>query len=290
VNIVVCVKTVPNTTLPVEFNTKEGTFLDDEWNYILNPHDEVALEQALNLQDKHGGTITVITVNTPGSEDILRKCLAMGADKMIRVEPHNLSLYDSLTIAKILSQVISQIPYDVILCGDQSADRNCGEVGSMLAELLHLPVITSVIKMDIDTKTGSVTVSRKLEKGARERARCSLPALFTTDLLLNEPRYPTLPGRIQAEKQEIQVIDINSLEHTPGAVLDVQFTRLVSVNRPPPKRIFIPSGDISPAERIRLLTQRTTNKSNSGNIIEGNPEEIAKKVLTFLKDKHLIPE
>jgi electron transfer flavoprotein beta subunit len=290
-NIVVCVKTVPNPALPVEFDVNKGTFIDDEWNYILNPYDEAALEKALCLKEKYGGRVTVITADTARSEEALRKCLSLGADNAIRVDTHGLSLFDSLTIAKTLFRLISRMPYDIILCGDQSSDQNCGEVGSMLAELLNLPVVTSVTQMEIDINDNSVTVSRKLEKGARERKRCYLPALFTTDLMLNEPRYPTLPGRKKAGKQEIRIIDINSPDGIQAiSAPDAQHTRLLSVNRPPPKKIFIPTGDISPAERIRLLTQGTAAKKSSGNILEGNPEEIAKKVTAFLKEKHLIPE
>lgn len=290
-NIVVCVKTVSNPALPVEFDVKKGTFIDDEWNYILNPYDEVALEKALCLKEKYGGSVTVITVDTARGDEGLRKCLALGADITIRVDAHGLPLFDSLTIAKIIFRVVSRMPYDIILCGDRSTDRNCGEVGSMLAELLHLPVITSVTLMEMDTNDNTVTVSRKLEKGARERKRCQLPALFTTDLMLNEPRYPTLPGRKKAGNQEIRIIDISSLD----GIHDIsdsgtQHTRLVSVSRPPPKKIFIPTGNISPAERIRLLTQGTAAKKRGGNILEGNPEDIAFKLVAFLKEKRLIPE
>jgi electron transfer flavoprotein beta subunit len=287
-NIIVCIKTVPNPALPVEFDVKKGSFIDEEWNYILNPGDEVALEQALRLKEKHGGTVTVVTLDALRGEETLKKCLSMGADTAVRIEVHDLSLLDSLMIAKTLSMTISQMPYDIILCGDQSSDRNCGEVGSMLAELLNLPVITSVTQMAINSGDNSVTVSRKLEKGARERKYCRLPALLTADISLNEPRYPTLTGRKQAEKQVISIISSSTGDDTvgPGA----QFTRIVSVNRPPPKKIFIPTGNISPAERIRLLTQGSTAKNNNRSILEGNPEEIAKKVTAFLKEKHLIPE
>jgi electron transfer flavoprotein beta subunit len=204
-NIIVCVKTVPNPALPVEFDVNQGTFIDDEWNYILNPHGEVSLEQAISLKEKHGGTVTVVSLDTNCGDESLKKCLALGADTAIRIESGNLALNDSLTIAKVLSTVISRLSYDVILCRDQSSDRNCGEVGGMLAELLHLPVVKSITLMEINAKDNTAQVSRKLEKGAREKKQCRLPALFTADLLLNEPRYPVLPGRIKATKKEIDV-------------------------------------------------------------------------------------
>jgi electron transfer flavoprotein beta subunit len=288
-NIIVCVKTVPNPSLPVEFVVKKGTYIDEGWNYILNPADEVALEQALRLKEQFGGTVTVITADTKRGDETLKKCLSLGADTALRIDVPDLAVLDSQAIAKILSRAINRTPFNLVLCGDQSSDRNCGEVGSMLAELLGLPVITSVTQMDISTQDNSVTVLRKLEKGARERKRCHLPALLTADIALAEPRYPTLSGRKKAETSLIKILADNA------AGPDVQKTRIISINRPPPKKIFIPGGNISPAERIRLLTQGSGAKisgakSTGTNILEGNPEDIAKKVTAFLKERRLIPE
>ena len=288
-NIIICVKTVPNPALPVEFDVKKGTYIDEGWNYILNPADEAALEQALRLKEQFGGTVTVITADTVRGNETLVKCLAMGADNALRIDVPNPAALDSLATARILSRTISRSFFDLVLCGDRSSDRNCGETGSMLAELLNMPVITSVIQMDISATDNSVTVLRKLEKGARERKRCHLPALLTADAALNEPRYPTLAGRKKAARKEISVIRDNTIAPDP------QYTRIISINRPPPKKIFIPSGNISPAERIRLLIQGSGAKisgakSSGTNILEGNPEEIAKKVTAFLKERRLIPE
>ena len=289
-HIVVCVKTVPNPALPAEFDADRGIFVKDNWNYVLNPHDEIALEQAVRLKEKYGGTISVITADSERSTEILKKCLALGADKAVRVEPGGLTLDDSLTIAKMLHRVINQMPYDLIICGDRS-DRNCGEVGVMLAELLGLPAVTAITGLEISGDFGSAVVYKKLEKGAREKKRCPLPALFTADMMLCEPGYPTLPGRLKAQQKDIEVIIVGTSQSEPDRLLpDKHYTRLISVNRPPPKKIFIPAGNLSPAERIRQLTQRTAVKSSSGNILEGNPEEIAIKVVGFLKEKRLLPE
>jgi electron transfer flavoprotein beta subunit len=288
-NTIVCIKTVPNPALPVEFDVEKGIFIEDEWNYILNPCDESSLGEALRLKEKHGGSISVITVDSTRGEETLRKCLSLGADSAIRVDTGTYSLFDSLTIARTLSRVIGSLPYDIIFCGDQSSDSNRGEVGVMLANLLDLPAITAVTQLEIDNTENSATVLKKLERGARERKRCPLPALFTAELILHEPLYPTLPGRKIESKQAIRVIDINSLDDIQNILeTGAQRTRLISVQRPPPRKIFIPTGNLSPAERIRLLTQRTAVKNNNNNVLEGNPEEIAKKTVTFLKETRFI--
>jgi len=290
VNIIVCVKEVPNPALPVEFDFVNYTVKDETWNYILNPCDEAALEKALLIKEQFSGEVTAITAGPPRSEPVLRKCLALGADVAIRVDTRGLPPSDSLATAKILYRAIKRLTYDIVLCGDQSMDRNCGETGAMLAELLGIPVVTSIVAMEIDNNTNTVTVSRKLERGAREIKRCRLPALFTTDLMLNEPRYPTLRGRKKAARQDIRIIALDDLLKDQGLMeLPQPVTRVVSTTPPPPKKIFIPSGNLSPADRIRMLTQGVTAKKSSGNILEGAPGEIAKKVVAFLKEKRFLP-
>jgi electron transfer flavoprotein beta subunit len=289
VDIIVCVKEVPNPVLPVEFDFKNNKVKSDEWNYILNKDDEAALEQALVIKEEYGGTVTVITVGPARSEEVLRKCLAMGADEAILVDITGFSQPDSLTTAKVLFRVISRMAGDIILCGDRSTDRNCSETGAMLAELLGLPVVTSVVEMNINIKENTVIVSRRLERGARAIKRCQLPALFTTDLMLNEPRYPTLPGRKKSTGQEIRTIVLDNLFKDDGSTdIDNRCVRTIAMTPPPPKKIFIPTGDLSPAERIRALTQGVSARKSDGNILEGTPEHIAQKVVTFLVEKRFL--
>ena len=289
-HIIVCVKEVPNPALPVEFDFKNDTVKSTEWNYILNQYDEAATEQALVIREKYGGTVTVITVGETRSEEVLRKCLALGADDAVLVDITGFPRPDSLTLAKVLSVLIRRMDGDIILCGDRSTDRNCGETGTMLAELLGLPVVTSVVAMDIDIEQNKVTVSRRLERGARAIKRCRLPALFTTDLMLNEPRYPTLPGRKKAAGQVIRTIHLDEvLKDDASLDIENRFVRTVATAPPPPKKIFIPTGDLSPAERIRMLTQGTSARKSDGNILEGAPEQVVQKVVSFLIEKRFLP-
>jgi electron transfer flavoprotein beta subunit len=289
VDIIVCVKEVPNPALPVEFDFENNTVKSDEWNYILNQYDEVALEQALAIKEQYGGTVTVITVGEKRSEEVLRKCLALGADEAVRVDITGFFLPDSLATARVLSRVVNKITGDIILCGDQSTDRNCGDTGGMLAELLGLPVVTSVVEMDIDINENTVTVSKKLERGARAVKRCRLPALFTTDLMLNEPRYPTLSGRKKAAGHEIRIINLNDIfKDEESRDFENQCVRTIAMAPPPPKKIFIPTGDLSPAERIRMLTQGIRAQKNDSTILEGSPEQIAQKTVALLIEKRFL--
>ncbi len=285
-NIVVCVKAVPNPALPVEFDVRNDTIKDTGWNYIMNPYDEIALEEALRLRDIHGGMVTAMTLGPARNDIILRTCLAMGADHTVRIDIPGTTEPDGLSIARPLSEAIRQKEYDIVLCGYRSLDRNAGEVGGMLAELLGLPSVTAVVELTVDGGGKSARVSRRLERGAREIKQCRLPALFTTDLMLNEPRYPTLPGRKRAARQLIEVIGYDVLLAPQS-----QLTQITAVTKPPPKKIFIPTGTMSPAERIRMLTQGSSARKNSGgNMLEGKPDDIARKTVDFLKEKRLLPE
>jgi electron transfer flavoprotein beta subunit len=283
-NIIVCVKAVPNPALPLEFDVWNNTIKDTGWNYILNRYDEVALEEALRLREAHGGKVTVVTLAPALNDEVLRTCLAMGVDHAIRIDSPDSFQFDGYNIARRLSETIGQKEYDIILCGYRSLDRNAGEVGSMLAELLGLPSVTAIVDLKVDSSTQTARVVRRLERGAREIKQCRLPALFTTDLLLNEPRYPTLPGRKLAARYDIEIVQQVTMSS------ESQTSRVTAVTKPPPKKIFIPTGTLSPAERIRMLTQGSVaRKSSQGNMLEGNPDDIARKTLDFLKSKRLLP-
>jgi electron transfer flavoprotein beta subunit len=286
-NIIVCVKDVPNPVLPVEFDIEKNYVKDTEWNYILNPYDEVALEEALRLKDKFGGTVTALSLGISRTESVLRKCLAMGADKAIHLSSDVIE-WDAYTIALKLAKVIAQLSFDIVFCGLRSMDRNGGEVGSMLAEILGIPVVTAIISLEVDIDKRSALVARRLERGAREIKRCPLPALFTADLMLNEPRYPTLPDIKKAASQGIEYIESNPADSSKLLDSIGPLTRITGISRPPPKKIFIPTGNLSPAERIRLLTQGTAAKKSSGNLLEGDPDDIARKFIQFLVVKRLL--
>ena len=186
-NCIVCVKAVP--ALPVEFDVQNNSIKDTGWNYILNPYDEVAMEEALRLREEHGGTVTAVTLGPARSDAILRACLATGADNAVRIDIPDTEQLDGFSTAKLLGETIKKREYRSHLCGYRSLVRNAGEVGGMLAEFLHLPSVTSIGSIDVCWCGNSLG---RLERGAREIA-CPLPALFTD--LCNEPRYPTTAGK-----------------------------------------------------------------------------------------------
>ena len=290
-DIVVCVKQVPNPCLPVETDSETGHLNDGEWTYIVNPYDEVALEEAIRIREGQGeGSVIVISLGPGQAESALQWCLAMGADDAIHIqydEPYSL---DGYATATILSRIISKIKYDLILCGSQSVDWSNGGVGIMIGELLNLPVITSVVMMAVSAGGKSVTVSRLVERGDKQQIRCNLPAVLTVKMALCEPRYPSLPKIKESLKKEISRISIGPLNQDDINVKSVPLsTQVVSISRPPPKRLFVPPSDLTPEERINLLVSGMAKQKES-NLLRGPASDVAKKLVEFLVEVGSVPE
>lgn len=197
-NILVCVKHVPDTETAVKIGADGKSIQTQDVNFILNPYDEFAVEEALQLKEAKGGEVTLITVGPEVATKSLRTGLAMGADKAVHIvcdSPH-----DSLTTASCLAEVVKGSEYDIIFCGKQAMDEDNAQVPIMLAELLGLPNISAVTKLDIGD--GAATAQREFEGGI-EVVETSLPAVISAHKGLNEPRYASLKGIMMAKKKEI---------------------------------------------------------------------------------------
>ncbi|EGL83034.1 Electron transfer flavoprotein alpha/beta-subunit, partial [Caldalkalibacillus thermarum TA2.A1] len=168
---------------------------------------EYAIEEAIKLRDEHGGEVTVLTVGPADAEKEIRTALAMGADKSILVEDEDLN-GDEHTIAHVLAAIIKDREFDIILGGNVSVDNGAGQVAVRVAELLDIPQVTTITKLDINGHTA--VVERDVE-GDVEIVEVSLPALFTAQQGLNEPRYPSLPGIMKAKKKPLERLTVEDL-------------------------------------------------------------------------------
>lgn len=196
------------------FDTEEkivlqnGTISEEGANFIINPYDEYAIEEAIQLREEHGGEVTVITVGPERSENALRTALAMGADKAVRVDSEDLNL-DQYSTAKILEAVIKDRDFNIILGGNMAVDYSSGQVGPRLAEALNIPQVTTVTKLQID---GNRAIVERDVEGDKEVVIVSLPVLITAQQGLNEPRYPSLPGIMKAKNKPIERLEIGDLD------------------------------------------------------------------------------
>ncbi len=206
-NILVCLKQTFDTEERIVI--EDGQISEDGVEFIINPYDEYAVEEAIRLRDEHGGEVTVITVGPERAEQALRTAMAMGADKGIIVEDEDLESADEYSIARVLAAVIEDLEYDIILGGYMAVDDGSAQVGPRLAELLGIPHISTITKLTVDGET--VEVEKDVE-GDTEYIQSKLPILVTAQQGLNDPRYPSLPGIMKAKKKPLERMDLDDLD------------------------------------------------------------------------------
>ncbi|MFA5951276.1 MAG: electron transfer flavoprotein subunit beta/FixA family protein [Hyphomicrobium sp.] len=169
----------------------------------MNPFDEIAVEEAVRLKEKSGATeVVVVTIGPVKAQETLRTALAIGADRAILVETPEDAIVEPLAVAKLLKAIVGAETPDLVILGKQAIDDDCNQTGQMLAALLGWPQGTFASKVVPDA--GSVAVTREVD-GGLETVKLSLPAVVTTDLRLNEPRYPSLPNIMKAKKKPLDV-------------------------------------------------------------------------------------
>jgi electron transfer flavoprotein beta subunit len=200
VNIVVCIKQVPGTTT-VKINPDTGTLMREGVEAVVNPFDEYAIEEALRIKERVGGTVKVITMGPPQAEDVLKTAISMGADECYLVTDRAFAGADtwatSYTIAKGI-QSLGQV--DLIICGKQAIDGDTAQVGPGVAEMLGLPFVAWVRKVEEITEQ-TIRVERLMEDGY-EVVEMPLPGLITVVKEINVPRLASLKGKMRAKKTE----------------------------------------------------------------------------------------
>ncbi|ERI08178.1 electron transfer flavoprotein subunit beta/FixA family protein [Aneurinibacillus aneurinilyticus] len=250
-NILVCLKQTFDTEEKIVL--ENGTISEDGVEFIMNPYDEYAVEEAITLRDEHGGEVTVITVGPERAESALRTALAMGADKAVIVDDEEIHT-DEYSVAKILAAVIKDREYDIILGGNMAVDNGSGQVGPRLAEELNIAQVTTITKLSVDG--GKATIERDVE-GDTETIEVSLPVLVTAQQGLNEPRYPSLPGIMKAKKKPMERLTIDDLG-IDGEV--AAKTSVIETFLPPKKEAGrILSGDV--ADQVKELVQLLRNEA-----------------------------
>lgn len=209
-DIVVCVKQVPEVTDAELEVTKDGTeIITEDLEFDINEWDNYAVEEAVRIKEAQGGTVTVVTLGDEECEDVLRTALAMGADKAIRIEQEGFEFSDAAGIAQGLYRAVRVLPFDLLFTGVQSSDDGWSQVGLILAELLGLPYAALVVNVEIGD--GTIIVHRELESNTRERLELPLPAALTIQTGINSPRYVSIMGIQKVRRIEITETDSEEL-------------------------------------------------------------------------------
>jgi electron transfer flavoprotein beta subunit len=251
VNIVACVKQVPDTEAQIKVKADGSGIEEGGIKWVMNPYDEYGVEAALQLKEKNGGEVTVVSLGPARAMETIRTALAMGADKGIHIQDAAFDNADSYTTAVAMAAAIKPLNADIILCGQRAIDDDQGQVSAILADLLDIPQVYLVTKLEY--ADGAVKVIRPIE-GAQLLIEAKLPCLITAQKGLNEPRYASLPGIMKAKKKPVDVKDAAALGVTPAVNAKVvKFT-------PPPARAagkIIPGDDsaLKAKELARLLRE-----------------------------------
>lgn len=261
-DIVVCVKHVPETAeAELKIDASGKTIEKTGLVYDINEWDDYALEEAVRIKEKQGGTVTAITIGPEDSDSTLRKCLARGADKAIRLTDPKFEGSDGYAIAKILHTVVKTLHFDLILTGMQAGDDGNAMVGPIIAEMLGIPHATMVKKIEL--ATGTAKVNRELEGGLEEQIEIRLPALFSIQTGINEPRYVSIMGIRKAMQKEIKLMTLADTGLTENDVGTAgSWTKI--------EKMYVP-----PVEK-------------QAEFLKGNPDEIAAKITEILKSRGLI--
>ncbi|UCF31703.1 MAG: electron transfer flavoprotein subunit beta/FixA family protein [bacterium] len=259
--IVVCIKQVPDTT-KVKINPETNTLMREGVESIINPFDLYAIEEAVRLKEAHGGVVKVVTMGPPQAGSALREAIALGADEAVLVSDRAFAGADTWVTAYTLAAAIRTLgQVDLILCGKQAIDGDTAQVGPSLADQLNIPFVAFVRKVR-EVADGSMVVERMFEEGY-EVVRLPIPGLMTVVKEINEPRLPSLKGKMRAKKAEIFTIDRSALDVEDAFLgLDGSPTRVVKIFSPELKK--------------------------AGEKWEEDPGEMAAKLVANLRDQKII--
>lgn len=235
-----------------KLNDTASWYETSELAWRMNEYDEYAVEQAVQLREQiKECDLTVLSIGGDRVKETLKKALAMGCDRAVHIEESKSHTLDPFQIAETICAYAQQQSYDFIFCGMQSQDRGSAQVGPLLAGMLDMPVVTTIV--DFSFSPHEVKVKRELEGGIKACISVRGPALFTCQLGLNTPRYPTLPNIMKAKKKEM---------------------------------IVVSRQDLSQTEALQKTAEiRFPEKKGGGIVLEGEPAELAEKVVVLLKEK-----
>lgn len=249
--IVVCVKFVPDTAVKVKI-ASDGKSVDlADVSFVVNPYDEFALEEALQIKERLGGEVIVLGAGSERATTGLRTCLAMGADSAILIRDDSLENADSFTVGAALARVCRDLNADLLFFGKHAIGVDNAQVPSVVAELLGLPQVSVVVKLDIQDR--KFRAERDIE-GAREIFEGELPAVFTAQKGLNNPRYASLKGIMAAKRKQIDIRGLDSLGLAPEDLRPRISIEQVTLPPPrPPAKIL--TGDVAQVvpQLVKLL-------------------------------------
>lgn len=256
-NIIVCIKQVPNTT-DVKIDPVTNTLIRDGVESVINPFDTYAIEEAVRLKERFGGKVTVITMGPPQAENALKEAISLGCDEAILVSDRKFAGSDTWATSYTLSCAIKKVRlYDVVICGKQASDGDTAQVGPGISTHLDIPQVTYVKK--IEDITGSKAKVERMTEEGYDVVEAPLPCLFTVVKEINTPRIPSLKGMMKAKSAKIIKWTADDIKADPKSLgLEGSPTRVVKIFTPPARK--------------------------GGEMLSGDIADISKNLVELLKD------
>jgi electron transfer flavoprotein beta subunit len=263
-HIVACIKQVPDTKI-IKMNPKTNTMDRSSAPAILNPYDAHAVEEAVRLKIRYGGTVSVLTMGPPPAVKAIKKCIEIGADEGYMISDRAFAGADTLATSYALTKALEKIskikPIDLVICGKMTIDGDTGQVGPGIARRLDMPPLTSVNKVvEINKEEGYAIIHRKLEDGY-EVIQSTLPCLFSVEKEINEVPYSPLPNLLKAARYQPHIWSVNDLEDVDRTLLGLKGSPTIVAKVWPPE------------------------KPKGGERIEGTPSEQVGRLLALLLEK-----
>ncbi|MDQ0200284.1 electron transfer flavoprotein subunit beta/FixA family protein [Neobacillus ginsengisoli] len=273
-HIVACIKQVPDTKI-IKMNPKTNTMDRRTAPAILNPYDTHAVEEAVRLKKRYGGTVSVLTMGPPPAVKAIKKCIEIGADEGYLITDRRFAGADTLATSYALTKALEKIsktnPVDLVICGKMTIDGDTGQVGPGIARRLDIPPLTSVNKVEeINKEEGYAIVHRKLEDGY-EVIKSTLPCLFSVEKTINEVPYSPFPNMLKAAKYQPVIWSVDDLEDIDIKQLGLKGSPTI-VSKvwapPPPEGGTIMEG--KPLEQVGQLLSVILEKKELFTVKEGN--------------------
>src|SRR5262249_6084601 len=232
-NIVVCVKQVPDTWAERTLRADDSRLDRASVDGVINELDEYAIEEGLRLAEAHGGEVTILTMGPEKASESIRKALSMGADKAVHLVDDALAGSDALATSMALATVLQRTGFDLVILGSESTDARMGVIPAMLAERLGRPQLTLASKVEIDG--AAIPIHRQADYGS-DKVAGTLPAVVSVVEKINEPRYPSFKGIMAAKKKPVEVLSVADAGIDPAQVgLGAAATEVVSFSKRPPR-------------------------------------------------------
>lgn len=253
--ILVCIKQVPDMESKFKVDDSGTWYNTADLAWRMNEYDEFGVEQAVKVKEQvKDADVTVLSIGSGQVKETMKKALAMGCDRGIHIQDETVFDKEPFQIAGIISEFAKDKNFDLIFAGMQSQDRGSAQVGLLVGEMLDMPSVSTIVEFAYNE--GKVEVSRELEGGIKAKLTVKVPAVFTCQLGLNTPRYPTLPNIMKAKKKELLTVPVEELLHVDA----------------------------------RMITEKMSlpEKKAGGLILEGEVGELADKLITILKEKSTV--